>query len=148
MTNKLVVIINSLKVPKIKTLLLYAMKFLVPNYSCLQNPWLGGRGLPPLDPRSLSSVPNLICWTPSEQNSWVRHWLRTGFTVGQFLRKQRKAQGFLGQLSDHRVKKRACESHRWIVLRSIRSTPSQLHSLQQIPTQHDMLPQRTAYKTN
>jgi len=27
------------------------MKFLVPNYSCLQNPWLGGL-LPP-DPRSL-----------------------------------------------------------------------------------------------
>jgi len=27
------------------------MKFLVPNYSCLQNPWLGG--LPPPDPHSL-----------------------------------------------------------------------------------------------
>jgi len=26
-------------------------------------------------------------------------------------------------------------------IRSIRRTPSQLHSLQQIPTQHDMLPQ-------
>ena len=38
MTNKLVVIINSLKVPKIKKMLLYGMKFLVPNYSCLQNP--------------------------------------------------------------------------------------------------------------
>jgi len=38
MTNKLVVIINSLKVPKIKKILLYKMKFLVPNYSCLQNP--------------------------------------------------------------------------------------------------------------
>ena len=37
MTNKLVVIINSLKVPKIKKILLYEMKFLVPNYSCLQN---------------------------------------------------------------------------------------------------------------
>ena len=36
--NKLVVIINSLKVPKIKELLLYEMKFLVPNYSYLQNP--------------------------------------------------------------------------------------------------------------
>ena len=36
-TNKLVVIINSLKVPKIKKRLLYEMKFLVPNYSCLQN---------------------------------------------------------------------------------------------------------------
>ena len=38
MTNKLVGIINSLKVPKIKKILLYEIKFLVPNYSCLQNP--------------------------------------------------------------------------------------------------------------
>ena len=42
MTNKLVVIINSLKVPNMKKLLLYEMKFLLPNYSWLQNPWLGG----------------------------------------------------------------------------------------------------------
>ena len=42
MTSKLVVIIKSLKVPKIKNILLYEMKFLVPNYSCLQNGWLGG----------------------------------------------------------------------------------------------------------
>ena len=42
MTNKLVVIMNTLKVPKIKKILLYEMKFLVPNYSCLQNPWLRG----------------------------------------------------------------------------------------------------------
>ena len=42
MENKLVVIVNSLKVPKIKKILLYGMKFLVPNYNCLQNPWLGG----------------------------------------------------------------------------------------------------------
>ena len=41
MTNRLV-IINSLKVPKIKNILLYEMKFLVPNYFCLQNHWLGG----------------------------------------------------------------------------------------------------------
>ena len=51
MTNKLVVIINSLKVPKIKKILLYEMTFLVPNYSCLQNPWLGGYRPP--DPCSL-----------------------------------------------------------------------------------------------
>ena len=31
-------------------------------------------------------------------------------------------------------------------LRSIRRTPSQLQSLQQIPTQHDMLPQHLVYK--
>jgi len=42
MTNKLVVIINSLKVPKIKNMLLYEMIFLVRNCTCLQNPWLGG----------------------------------------------------------------------------------------------------------
>ena len=29
------------KVPKIKKILPYEMKFLVPNYSCLQNLWLG-----------------------------------------------------------------------------------------------------------
>ena len=31
-------------------------------------------------------------------------------------------------------------------LRSIRRTPSQIHSLQQIPTQHDRLPQHLVYK--
>ena len=41
MTNKLVVIINMFKVPKIKNILLYEMTFLVPNYSCLQKPCLG-----------------------------------------------------------------------------------------------------------
>jgi len=48
MTNKLVVIINSLKIPEIKKILLYQMKFLVPHYSCLQ---IGGLPLP--DPRSV-----------------------------------------------------------------------------------------------
>ena len=71
MTNKLV-IINSLKVPKIKKIVLYEMKFLVPNYSCIQNPWLGATA--PTSPFSLSSVLNWIFWTPTpEQNSWVRH---------------------------------------------------------------------------
>jgi len=32
------------------------------------------------------------------------------------------------------------------MLRSVRGTPSQLHCLQQIPTQHDMLPQHLVYK--
>ena len=63
MTNKLVFIINSLKVTKIKKILLYEMKFLVPNYSCLQNPWLGGYR--PQIPFCLSSALNWICWTPS-----------------------------------------------------------------------------------
>jgi len=38
MTNKLVVIINKLEVPKMKKMLLYEMKFLLPNYGLLQNP--------------------------------------------------------------------------------------------------------------
>ena len=67
MTNKLVVIVNSLKVPKIKKILLYEMKFLVPNYSCLQNPWLGG-----YRPQVLCPQLNLLN-PPPEKNSWVRH---------------------------------------------------------------------------
>ena len=60
--DKLVVIIYCLKVTKIKKILLYEKKFLVPNYSCLQNPWLGGYA--PRSPFSLFSVLNWICWTP------------------------------------------------------------------------------------
>ena len=41
MTDKLIVVINSLKLPKIEKILLYEMKFLVRNYSWLQNPCLG-----------------------------------------------------------------------------------------------------------
>ena len=39
------------------------MKFLVPNYSCLQNPWLGGyrHQIPVL------SVLNWICWNPRKK---------------------------------------------------------------------------------
>jgi len=74
MTSKLVVIINSLKVPKIKKILLYEMKYLVPNYSCLQNPWLGGY-CPQI---SILSVLNWICWTSPEQNSWACHWSKKG----------------------------------------------------------------------
>jgi len=71
MTNKLVVIINSLKVPKTKTILLYEMKFLVPNYSCLQNPWLGGYR--PQIPFLSVLCPQLNLLNPPEQNSSVRH---------------------------------------------------------------------------
>ena len=39
------------------------MKFFVSNYSCLQNPWLGGYR-PQIPVLSLSSVLNWICWTP------------------------------------------------------------------------------------
>jgi hypothetical protein len=48
------------KVPKIKKILLYEMKFLVPYYSCLQNPWLGDHC--PQIP--ILSVLNWISWTP------------------------------------------------------------------------------------
>jgi len=34
-------------------------------------------------------------------------------------------------------------AHSWL---GVRRTPSQPHSLQQIPTQHDMLPQHLVYK--
>ena len=54
MANKLFAIINSLKVPKIKKILLYRMKFLVPNYSCLQNPWQGLY-------RPKIAVPTVLC---------------------------------------------------------------------------------------
>ena len=57
------VIINSLKVPKIKKILLYEMRFIVANYSCLQNPWLGGYLPPPRSPFIPSFVLNWICWT-------------------------------------------------------------------------------------
>ena len=45
------------------------MKFLVPNKSFLQNPWLGG-----YHPQiHILSVLNWICWTPPKKKSWVRH---------------------------------------------------------------------------
>ena len=62
------------KVPKIKKMLPYEMKFLVLNYSCLQNPWLGGY-------RAQIHVLSVLCPQlnlknphPPKKNSWVRHW--------------------------------------------------------------------------
>ena len=46
------------------------MKFLVPNYSCLQNPRLGATA--PRSPFSLSST-EFVEPPPTKQNSWVRH---------------------------------------------------------------------------
>ena len=80
MTDKLVVIINSLKVPKIKKVLLYEMKFLVPNYGSLQNPWLGR--LRPQIPVLSVLCPQLnLLKPPPEQNSRLRHCVasQTGF---------------------------------------------------------------------
>jgi hypothetical protein len=62
MTNKLVVIINSLKVPKIKKLFLYEMKFLTK----LQLPAEHlTRELPPPDPRSLCPLSSTEFFEPS-----------------------------------------------------------------------------------
>jgi len=49
------------------------MKFLVTNYSCLQNPWLGR--LPPPDPCCLCPLSSTeFVETPPHRNiSWVRH---------------------------------------------------------------------------
>ena len=69
MTNKLVFIINRFKIPKIKKILQYGMKFLVPNYSCFQNPCV--RGYRPQIP--ILSILKWICWN-SPKNSWVLHW--------------------------------------------------------------------------
>jgi len=44
------------------------MKFLVPNYSCLQNPWLGG-----YRPQIPVFCPQLNLLNPPQQNSWVSH---------------------------------------------------------------------------
>jgi hypothetical protein len=72
MTNKLVVIINSLKVPNIKKILLYEMKFRVPNYSLPPEPLT--RGLTPTDPRSLCPLSSTeFVDPPPGKNSWLRH---------------------------------------------------------------------------
>ena len=105
MTNKLVVIINSLKVPKMKKILLYEMKFLVQNYSRFQNPWLPPRR----SPFSLSSVLNWICWTPPppEKNSRVRHWCWN-------LAQRAVAGLFFGHDDEHSGPIKAGEGLHWI----------------------------------
>ena len=73
MTNKLVVIINSLKVPIIKKILLYEMK-LFTKLQLLPEPL--SRGLLPPDPRSFCPLPSTEFVeppSPTEQNFWVRH---------------------------------------------------------------------------
>ena len=79
MTNKLVVIINSLKVPKIKKFLMYEMKFLVPNYSYFQNPWPGGYR--PQVPFLYVLCPQLNLLNPPEQNSWIRHCIKWNWNI-------------------------------------------------------------------
>ena len=67
----MVVIINGLKIPKIKKIVLYEMKFLVPNYSCPQSPSLGG--CRPQIPVLSVLCPQLNLLNPLEKNFWVRH---------------------------------------------------------------------------
>jgi len=73
MTNTLVVIINSLKVPKIKKICYMIRNFLYQiTAASITTDY---RATAPRSRFSLSSVLNWICWThPPEQNSWVRHW--------------------------------------------------------------------------
>jgi hypothetical protein len=67
--------ICSLKAPKTKKILLYEMKFFVPNHSCLQNSWLGG--CRPQIPVLSVLCPQLNLLTPPPQkNSWVRHCIK------------------------------------------------------------------------
>ena len=58
------------------------MKFLVPHYSCLQNPWLGcyHSQIPILS--VLCPQLNLLKPPPPKQNSWVRHSSLMMATVG------------------------------------------------------------------
>ena len=82
MANEFVVIINSLRVPKIKKILLYEMKFLVPNYSCFQNPWL--EGYHPQIPILSVLCPQLNLLNSPKQNSLVRHWSKSRFFSATF----------------------------------------------------------------
>jgi len=50
------------------------MKFLVPNYSCLQNPWLGATALQVPVLSVLCPQPNLLNTPPPRKNSWLCHW--------------------------------------------------------------------------
>jgi len=65
MTNKLVVIINSLKVPKIKRILLYENKFFIIKLQLPPEPLT--RGLRPQDPRSLCPQLNLLNTPPANK---------------------------------------------------------------------------------
>jgi len=60
------------------------MKFLVPNYSCIQNPWLGGYR--PQIPVLSVLCPQLILLNPHEQNSWVRHCIHVNINTHRQIR--------------------------------------------------------------
>ena len=72
--DKLIFIIKSFRVPKIKKILLYEMKFLASNYSCIQNPLLGGcrPQIPVL--YVLCTLLNLLIPLSGKKKSWIRHY--------------------------------------------------------------------------
>ena len=112
MTNKLIVIINSLKVSKIKKVLLHEMKFLVPKYSCLQKPWTGGCRPQILVLSVLCPKLNLMNPPPrtkflgaplSPLKEWIaRHWLvfsSVDTRIGLYVPFIRRLQGLPSQCS-------------------------------------------------
>jgi len=74
MTNKLVVILKSLKVPKIKKILQHEMKFLLP-LQLPPEPLTRGTTAP--DPLLCPLSSTEFVEPPDEQNSWVRHCLHS-----------------------------------------------------------------------
>ena len=130
MTNKLVVIKNSLKVPKIKKILLYEMKFLVPNYSCLQNPWLVGYR--PQIPVLSVLCPQLnLLNPPTEQNSCVRHWFADLPYLFQLINKFHEANPFtdVNIFSFSREIPAPFNGPRRLIAARIYRNQSQIHSL-------------------
>ena len=79
MTNKLVVIINSLKVPKIKKIFTIWNEIFCTKLQLPPEPLTRGLPSPPPDPLSVCPVSSTEFFEPPsthEQNSWVRHWPR------------------------------------------------------------------------
>ena len=77
------------------------MKFLVPNYSCLQNPWL--RGSRPQIP--VLSVLNWICWTPPAPR---KKFLCTPLESANFPESRDTEKLQLGLIGTDRTSKETC----------------------------------------
>ena len=96
MTNKLV-IINRLKYQKLRNFYTYEMKFLLPNYSYIQNPWLGGYcpHIPVLS--VLCSQLNLLTPTPPNKIPGYATAVHIQFTTAVKLIYHVALQGKLGR---------------------------------------------------
>ena len=121
MTNKLVVIINSLKYQKLRTFYCMQWNFLyIPHYSCLQNPWLGGYR--PQIPVLSVLCPQLNLLNPptnkipgyatethtrnirnSDTEESLRHWRWSCFAHGALLNCGASDQGLWAWMSDGRM---------------------------------------------